>query len=515
MAVVVDTDRVLERLGRQQEEERQGLYVGRNNRVLTAISSGILVVSAASSGAVLLSAPVVLVTVKILAHSSHAHLTHSSPVVPESAIAPFNTSSVSSSQPSKLGALLATTFSKSSSVSSSEKQSLNGSSTVVPPTSSEQSSTKVHFQLITPAVQLPMFATSLSYFTQLRTELDAARAAALSSGSSTQNLDEENQLQELPVSDSRGLNLLELLRASDDSNRRCGGCGKPDANWAAVEKTSLWVGLIVCEYCGGFYRGNPNFVVRSFLYDVSLFQDQSSKIYQTISSISNMQSCIVLSQHYSDSLKLYFAAPTLQTSHTHPGVVSDGLDYTYMPAGAHAIASASAAAAAAAAVVKTNTPVSAGSEAAKPAKPKPPAFQWPQGRFARMLSGRKSNPNVDMSRLGEPGQSSTTDQSIASDSGSSVLVMQRRASAAACSPASADYESVVLSMGRNAALLANAGRPAGEESRIEDQRLSAASFDGAVSVAAYSVGNESKETKNARLTTKAKMTRNIIQGLDV
>ncbi|KAI9337968.1 hypothetical protein BDR26DRAFT_1008349 [Obelidium mucronatum] len=162
---------------------------------------------------------------------------------------------------------------------------------------------KAHFQLITPQLTLPMFAASLSDFKRFRSEIDTARAKALESccGGSIQKNNPNNQvsldLDSIDLNDCppTGKALLEWLKRVEDSNQRCGGCGRPENSWLVVEK-HVWIGLIVCDSCSGFYRGLPDFIVRSFLYDVTVFEDRDSNLYKAVSSISNFNGCMKLKQ---------------------------------------------------------------------------------------------------------------------------------------------------------------------------------------------------------------------------
>ncbi|KAJ3084505.1 hypothetical protein HDU99_000507 [Rhizoclosmatium hyalinum] len=170
---------------------------------------------------------------------------------------------------------------------------------------------KCHFQLITPTVQLPMYTSSLGAFNELRTAIDAARATALSGSNSggACELDDECDSQSAPLS---GRALLTWLVQKDPSNARCGGCGRPDPQWLAVQR-DMWVGLIVCDACSGFYRGRPDFLVRSFLFDVSVFEDRDSLLFKAVTRINNLAACTTLAP---------LASP-LSSSETTPAISSN------------------------------------------------------------------------------------------------------------------------------------------------------------------------------------------------
>ncbi|KAI8622746.1 hypothetical protein BC830DRAFT_1087603 [Chytriomyces sp. MP71] len=263
-----------------------------------------------------------------------------------------------------------------------------------------------------------MFALSMADFTRLRTLIDLHRMAALagdtlfttnleatphsccngtSAGMSQPSTSYSKDSLDLPTLDAASLHippanatgpvLLQWLRARDRSNRRCGACGEsnPPPTWAAVMRAPapppvgagagagtgdamalaevpVRAALLVCDACGGFYRGLPFFAVRSFLLDVSVFEDATTDLYKQVTSISNRAACLALAETptHSYTLRLYFttigdntndnddadspdlhstpisarhlAVTSAATAGHHTRRASDhGLDYTFMP----------------------------------------------------------------------------------------------------------------------------------------------------------------------------------------
>jgi hypothetical protein len=103
-----------------------------------------------------------------------------------------------------------------------------------------------------------------------------------------QSTSSQAQLQQhsrLPQTEGR--QILNFLRSTHVSNQFCGGCGVSGPDWVAVTKEDHGeithddlqhhqklqkVGLLVCVTCSGIYRGLPDFLVRSFAFDVAVFQ---------------------------------------------------------------------------------------------------------------------------------------------------------------------------------------------------------------------------------------------------
>ncbi|KAJ3240304.1 hypothetical protein HDU77_011163 [Chytriomyces hyalinus] len=231
---------------------------------------------------------------------------------------------------------------------------------------------RVHFQLLSPCLTHPLFLFTLTMddFNLLRSHLDDMRLAALAgnsainccsaadmgvSGVEYSDLDASYMPSEEPPVDATGHSLLQWLQSKDSSNRVCGGCGceNPPPSWAAVYKpsNSSAIALIVCDNCSGYYRGVVDFSVRSFLLDVSVFEDKSNYIYAAIASTLNHASCVALARIASESssapqFRLYFTegqdstlnSPTTNhlrvpgsTTPLQPRRASDqALDYTFM-----------------------------------------------------------------------------------------------------------------------------------------------------------------------------------------
>ncbi|KAJ3070724.1 hypothetical protein HDU98_006245 [Podochytrium sp. JEL0797] len=228
------------------------LFVGRQQRVIAALDTqGLLTITSTTSPPkTLLSAPVTLLTLKVLA-------------------AP-----VSAGQ--KLRGLI--------------KPKANAKAA---DTKGHTEDTPTHFRVISPSAQLPLYTKSHDEFSRFRRALDAARCLLLAQNGT-------------PCCDSKdaaeGKALLDWLCKEDASNQRCGGCGRSEPAWFALEKHEL-LGLIVCDACSGWYRGLPEFIVRSFLFDVSVFEDRETDLYKAVASISNLATCIKLTHLESERLQ--------------------------------------------------------------------------------------------------------------------------------------------------------------------------------------------------------------------
>ncbi|KAI8836115.1 hypothetical protein BC829DRAFT_447972 [Chytridium lagenaria] len=141
---------------------------------------------------------------------------------------------------------------------------------------------RVDFKIVSPSQTFAARTETVAAYQMLRTVLERERGKAL--------MGDDGGVE---VMDGRSL--LRSLRDADDSNTTCASCGAEEPEWVAVEKEKM-LALIVCENCSGYYRSKPNFMVRSFLYDVSLFQQTASPYYQAVSTASNVQSCLRLMQ---------------------------------------------------------------------------------------------------------------------------------------------------------------------------------------------------------------------------
>ncbi|KAJ3241943.1 hypothetical protein HDU77_010910 [Chytriomyces hyalinus] len=192
-------------------------------------------------------------------------------------------------------------------------------------------SQRVHFQVLSPSLTNPLFlfALNMEEFNTLRCCLDNLRLTALAGNakiccdieaSEVERADLDLSCTEslCPPLNANGSTLLQWLRSRDPSNKRCGGCGcrDPPPSWAAVYKSGDTAvhPLVVCDNCSGFYRGVPDFAVRSFLLDVSVFEDKSSYIYKGIITASNYASCMSLARIATTfeptlPLRLFFKPP--------------------------------------------------------------------------------------------------------------------------------------------------------------------------------------------------------------
>ncbi|KAJ3204660.1 hypothetical protein HDU67_009388 [Dinochytrium kinnereticum] len=153
------------------------------------------------------------------------------------------------------------------------------------PAAPHPSDQRVEFKMVSPNQSFSARAESIAVYQMFRTLLERERSRAL--------MGEDGGKVEGEVALMDGRAMLKSLRDADDSNTSCGSCGAEDPEWVAIEKEML-VALIVCENCSGYYRGKPAFMVRSFLYDVSLFQQTSSPYYHAVSTASNVQACMRL-----------------------------------------------------------------------------------------------------------------------------------------------------------------------------------------------------------------------------
>ncbi|KAJ3010599.1 UNVERIFIED_CONTAM: hypothetical protein HDU68_002057 [Siphonaria sp. JEL0065] len=217
---------------------------------------------------------------------------------------------------------------------------------------------KTHFQLITPALTLPLFAASLADFTRLRLAIDKARAAALaSSSSSSQNCGcDPSDPPPVPT----GKALLEWLKCADESNQRCGGCGRPENSWLAVHK-SLGVGLIVC--------------------DVLTIDYATGSTRKISSSSSTAPNCNSIEGSISD----------------------DGYDYTYMPPGQQQQPSSSSSSAS-----SSNHPTAAIKDLKISPKNKlQQSLLKTQGKIRKLLSGNSSHEDLKTSTSSRSGSVSS------------------------------------------------------------------------------------------------------------
>ncbi|KAJ3332423.1 Arf-GAP with Rho-GAP domain, ANK repeat and PH domain-containing protein 3 [Blyttiomyces sp. JEL0837] len=197
------------------------------------------------------------------------------------------------------------------------------------PSSSYSSHRKVLFKIITPTKQLFMFASSAKTFRAFRDLVDRERARVLAGE------------EVVAGGGSDGRVVLKHLKGLDETNRLCAGCGAMNPEWVAVERRML-ISLMICEACSGLYRGNGNFLVQSFMYDILLFQDTQSPIYKAVYNTINSESCARLLDAEDAGLvsprsKIFFRGPTahrrsrslshlpslnVADHHPHPNIVS-------------------------------------------------------------------------------------------------------------------------------------------------------------------------------------------------
>ncbi|KAI8844080.1 hypothetical protein BJ741DRAFT_704370 [Chytriomyces cf. hyalinus JEL632] len=289
------------------------LFAGRNKKVSAAVSAEhVLVLRHSATKRPLFTAPVPLVALKLL--------------------------SLSVTNPSQ-GKVL-NMFRRRKSVPAPEPPPAVDPGTGAAPTgvwanytrsSLAATSQRVHFQVLSPSLTNPLFlfALNMEEFNTLRCCLDNLRLTALAGNAKICCDIEASEVErtdlDLPCTESlcpplnaNGSTLLQWLRSRDPSNKRCGGCGccDPPPSWAAVYKsgdTAVYP-LVVCDNCSGFYRGVPDFAVRSFLLDVSVFEDKSSYIYKGIITASNYASCMSLARIATTfeptlPLRLFFKPP--------------------------------------------------------------------------------------------------------------------------------------------------------------------------------------------------------------
>ncbi|KAJ1560012.1 hypothetical protein HK405_008549, partial [Cladochytrium tenue] len=157
--------------------------------------------------------------------------------------------------------------------------------------SSRSARRKVVFKIVMPSREVVLVANNPADFREFRRFVEENRVRILSGASEERKsggggggngLDDdvssiaEDESFSAVHTDGRGI--LRKLMDADESNRFCAGCGVPDPEWVAL------------EHCSGVYRGHTNYIVRSFLFDVSLFRDHDSDIYQAVVSLVNSQS---------------------------------------------------------------------------------------------------------------------------------------------------------------------------------------------------------------------------------
>ncbi|KAJ3121486.1 hypothetical protein HK100_012361 [Physocladia obscura] len=362
----MDVDSVLERLGTQMQKQKsevdsegagveQGLYTGRGKGAAVAIGrDGSVQVIALATGATLLVAPVVLVTVKVLATPPTVALfaaSSASPIGPNATGGTGIATATHHNTPSAAAAV-----NPAATITTSSAASILSGATGLTATTSARSA-KVHFQLVTPSAQLPMFALSMPHFQRLRSDLETARQNVLTNATTTASTSASGtQVNSSSISSnypnynnnyafnyssnnihrhsfdagalsiSPGVALLEYLKLTDKSNARCGGCGRRNPNWAAVQKILL-ITLVVCDF----------------------FEDKKSDIYISISKASNMTACLELLQASSDlsKMRLFFQTPETDEFLIEDDSDNEGppymnihhaadnnlnFDYTYMPA---------------------------------------------------------------------------------------------------------------------------------------------------------------------------------------
>ncbi|KAJ3193163.1 hypothetical protein HK101_005318 [Irineochytrium annulatum] len=152
---------------------------------------------------------------------------------------------------------------------------------------------KVDFKIVSPNLQEHFYARadSLRTYQAFRHLLEKERSRVFSGQGGSELTDASESADAALGAIVDGRHLLKLLREADESNCTCAGCGAENPDWVAIER-NLLVALIVCENCSGVYRGKESFAVRSFLYDVSLFQDVTSSHYGAVATASNLQSCV-------------------------------------------------------------------------------------------------------------------------------------------------------------------------------------------------------------------------------
>ncbi|KAI9335443.1 hypothetical protein DFJ73DRAFT_31630 [Zopfochytrium polystomum] len=155
--------------------------------------------------------------------------------------------------------------------------------------SSHSSHKKVVFKIITPSREVVMHASSPADFKEFRTFVEINRAQILAGGLDNDDGNSIGDEGEFNVAPNEGKRLLKLLKELSESNRYCASCGARGPDWVAYER-SYSIPILVCEDCSGLYRGESNYFVRSFMFDVSLFQDTDSDVYKVIQSTVNASS---------------------------------------------------------------------------------------------------------------------------------------------------------------------------------------------------------------------------------
>ncbi|KAI9339428.1 hypothetical protein DFJ73DRAFT_568661 [Zopfochytrium polystomum] len=155
---------------------------------------------------------------------------------------------------------------------------------------SGKSQKKIVFKIITPSREVIMSTSSSSDFKEFRNFIEQNRARILSGfNEQDDDLSSIGDEAHFSVTVNEGRRMLKFLKDAHESNRMCASCGMPDPEWVAYER-SMNITILLCEVCSGVYRGHANYFVRSFLYDISLFQDTQSESYRVVQSTVNVQS---------------------------------------------------------------------------------------------------------------------------------------------------------------------------------------------------------------------------------
>ncbi|KAJ3104493.1 hypothetical protein HDU97_009106 [Phlyctochytrium planicorne] len=174
---------------------------------------------------------------------------------------------------------------------------------------------RVDFQLVSPRETFTARAASMATYQRFRLLLERERGRAFAGDEALEADGNAGGMD--------GRTMLRHLRDADDSNTTCAGCGTEDPEWVSIHK-EFNIALIVCENCSGYYRSKPNYMVRSFLYDVSLFQQTASPYYQAVSTASNMQACIRLSALEPEpQMDAFFSSSSRQGVNNTPMVAAD------------------------------------------------------------------------------------------------------------------------------------------------------------------------------------------------
>ncbi|KAJ3107939.1 hypothetical protein HDU96_007740 [Phlyctochytrium bullatum] len=145
---------------------------------------------------------------------------------------------------------------------------------------------RVEFRVVSPAGAFGARAETVAAYQVLRGIVERERGKALAGCGAGGGGDGCGE-------GTRGREVLRGLREADESNGACARCGEEDPEWVAIEREKV-VAMIVCEACSGFFRSKPDFMVRSFLYDISLFEDTTSPYHTAVTTASNMSALLRL-----------------------------------------------------------------------------------------------------------------------------------------------------------------------------------------------------------------------------